>query len=284
MSKDGLQVTAIGQSVTMEYKRCRPFSNSAFTKLALTVMPLSRAKQSLLQSALSADANDSRILMLKQSLADACTKNYNVWKSTHQCKLPCSDAFVTCVHWQGGLFISGADIAKIVAYRLQCQGIKVPSLKKLQEGVVSDLRVLRAGQHFVLENAQSELLRLLRRNGCIKTLKKQKVFFWDSVPHDALFENALEREVMRVGVSNMSGSSECTEGSSSDSSGVEGMRDPEVTYEDMPDLFPAGQLDTLLDGIAASSTTHGERMAMDLFDSGAFLREIDTKDYSSLAY
>ena len=161
-------------------------------------MKYSAPKQSLLQQARLADASDLRILILKQSLAEACMENYSMRKSVYKCKLPCSDEAVTCVYWHGRPLMSGTDIAKIVRYRLACRGIRVKNMRKVEEGIVSDLRPLKHSQDFVLEKARSELLRLLHSNGCIKTQKKQKVFFWDKIPHDSLFENALEREWIRL--------------------------------------------------------------------------------------
>ncbi|KAF9438136.1 homeodomain transcription factor ste12 [Entomortierella beljakovae] len=38
---------------------------------------------------------------------------------------------------------------------------------------------------------------MLYRNNCIRTQKKQKVFYWYSVPHDRLFLDAMERDLKR---------------------------------------------------------------------------------------
>ena len=163
-------------------------------------MKYSAPKQSLLQQTLLADASDLRILILKQSLADVYMESYSMKKSANKCKLPCSDEAVACVYWHGRPLMSGTDIVKLVKYRLACRGIQVKSMKKVEEGIVSDLRPLKHGQDFVLEKARSELLKLLHANRCIKTQKKQKVFFWDKIPHDRLFEDALERELIRLDV------------------------------------------------------------------------------------
>jgi len=71
------------------------------------------------------------------------------------------------------------------------------SLKKFEEGIFSDLRNLKPGIDATLEGPRSEFLEFLYKNGCIRTQKKQKVFFWYSVPHDALFCDALERDLRR---------------------------------------------------------------------------------------
>ncbi len=48
-----------------------------------------------------------------------------------------------------------------------------------------------------LEEPRSEFLEFLYRNNCIRTQKKQKVFYWFSVAHDRLFMDALERDLKR---------------------------------------------------------------------------------------
>lgn len=45
--------------------------------------------------------------------------------------------------------------------------------------------------------SQSAFLELLFKNNCIRTQKKQKVFYWYSVQHDKLFLDALERDTRR---------------------------------------------------------------------------------------
>lgn len=46
-------------------------------------------------------------------------------------------------------------------------------------------------------HGQSEFLELLFKYNCIRTQKKQKVFYWFSVPHDRLFLDALDRDLKR---------------------------------------------------------------------------------------
>ena len=69
--------------------------------------------------------------------------------------------------------------------------------KKFEEGIFSDLRNLKPGTDASLEEPKSEFLDLLYKNNCIRTQKKQKVFYWFSVPHDRLFLDALERDLKR---------------------------------------------------------------------------------------
>jgi hypothetical protein len=104
---------------------------------------------------------------------------------------------ISCVLWRNAFFISGTDIVKIVQFRFLVAGQSIKNMKKFEEGVFSDLRNLKPGVDAVLENPRSEFLELLFKYGCIRTQKKQKVFFWFSVPHDQLFRDAVERELKR---------------------------------------------------------------------------------------
>lgn len=105
--------------------------------------------------------------------------------------------YIHCVLWNMHFFITGTDIVKILVWRFQNAGRTLTSLKKFEEGVFSDLRNLKPGIDATLEGPRSEFLEFLYKNGCIRTQKKQKVFYWYSVPHDALFCDALERDLRR---------------------------------------------------------------------------------------
>ncbi|KAJ7648454.1 hypothetical protein B0H17DRAFT_435223 [Mycena rosella] len=56
---------------------------------------------------------------------------------------------------------------------------------------------LKPGADACLEEPKSPFLDLLFKYQCIRTQKKQKVFYWFSVPHDRLFLDALERDLKR---------------------------------------------------------------------------------------
>ncbi len=107
---------------------------------------------------------------------------------------------------------------RALAFRFEAFGrpVKLAAVKKFEEGVFSDLRNLKPGEDSSLEKPkvsrqaltpvrtvanprppQSDFLDLLFKYGCIRTQKKQKVFFWFSVPHDRLFLDALERDLKR---------------------------------------------------------------------------------------
>ncbi|ELA41104.1 uncharacterized protein VICG_01897 [Vittaforma corneae ATCC 50505] len=105
--------------------------------------------------------------------------------------------YIHCVLWNYHFYITGTDIVKILVWRFQNSGRQLGNMKKFEEGVFSDLRNLKPGIDASLERPRSEFLEFLYKNGCIRTQKKQKVFYWYSVPHDALFCDALERDMRR---------------------------------------------------------------------------------------
>ncbi|KAK1926364.1 STE like transcription factor-domain-containing protein [Papiliotrema laurentii] len=105
--------------------------------------------------------------------------------------------YVSCILWNGLYHITGTDIVRALSFRFEAFGRPVKATKKWEEGVFSDLRNLKPGLDASLEEPKSPLLDFLFRNGCIRTQKKQKVFYWFSVPHDRLFLDALERDLKR---------------------------------------------------------------------------------------
>lgn len=106
---------------------------------------------------------------------------------------------ISCIFWRGKFFVTGTDIVKILIFRFAQAGRPVLNAKKFEEGIFSDLRNLKAGSEAVLEEPKSEFLDFLFRHGCIRTQKKQKVFFWNCVPHESLFLDAIERDFKREG-------------------------------------------------------------------------------------
>jgi len=105
--------------------------------------------------------------------------------------------YVTCVLWNGLYHITGTDIVRALVFRFEAFGRPVKNMKKFEEGVFSDLRNLKPGVDASLEEPKSPFLDLLFKYQCIRTQKKQKVFYWFSVPHDRLFLDALERDLKR---------------------------------------------------------------------------------------
>ena len=104
---------------------------------------------------------------------------------------------ISCVAWRGKHFITGTDIVKILRFRFACIGKPIGNVKKFEEGVFSDLRNLKAGEHASLEEPKSEFLEFLYKHNCIRTQKKQKVFYWFEVRHDDLVLEAFERDAKR---------------------------------------------------------------------------------------
>ncbi|KAK3070371.1 Transcription factor mst12 [Teratosphaeriaceae sp. CCFEE 6253] len=105
--------------------------------------------------------------------------------------------YVSCVLWSNLFHISGTDIVRCLAFRFQAFGRPVKNSKKFEEGIFSDLRNLKSGTDASLEEPKSPFLDFMYKNNCIRTQKKQKVFYWYSVPHDRLFLDALERDLKR---------------------------------------------------------------------------------------
>jgi len=105
--------------------------------------------------------------------------------------------YVSCVLWNTLFHISGTDIVRCLSFRFQAFGRPVKNSKKFEEGIFSDLRNLKSGTDAALEEPKSAFLDFLYKNNCIRTQKKQKVFYWYSVPHDRLFLDALERDLKR---------------------------------------------------------------------------------------
>lgn len=107
------------------------------------------------------------------------------------------EGFVSCVFWNNLYFITGTDIVRCILYKFQHFGRTITDRKKFEEGVFSDLRNLKLGTDAVLESPKLEFLEFLYKNQCLRTQKKQKVFFWFNVPHDKLMADALERDIKK---------------------------------------------------------------------------------------
>ena len=156
-------------------------------------------QQNFAQQNILSEASDERVANLKQFLADAPHKMNNAQQGDmYRYPLLDSNEYVTCVYWNGEYLMSGTDIVRIVQYRFRCRGVSVPRPKKLEEGIFSDLRNLKPGHDAVLEEPRSELLKFLYEKECIRTQKKQKVFYWYKIPHDNLYHDAMERELRRL--------------------------------------------------------------------------------------
>jgi hypothetical protein len=112
--------------------------------------------------------------------------NWNPNESIRRFALP-DGSSVSCVLWNELFHISGTDIVRALTYRFQCLGRSVSTQKKFEEGIFSDLRNLKAMSDSSLEESRSPFLKFLYENQCIRTQKKQKVFYWFSVKHDKLF-------------------------------------------------------------------------------------------------
>ncbi|TPX65782.1 hypothetical protein SpCBS45565_g04942 [Spizellomyces sp. 'palustris'] len=144
----------------------------------------------------AADSSAAELLdRLKLFLATAPT-NWDPEQTIKRFALP-NGEHISCVLWNNLFHITGTDIVRSLMFRFQGFGRPVKNVKKFEEGVFSDLRNLKPGIDATLEEPRSEFLEMLYKNNCIRTQKKQKVFYWFSVPHDRLFMDALERDLKR---------------------------------------------------------------------------------------
>ncbi|KAI8987885.1 STE like transcription factor-domain-containing protein [Mycotypha africana] len=141
---------------------------------------------------------DERLRKIDELKYFLCTAT-NDWDPNQAVRtfpLPTGES-VSCVFWNELFHITGTDIVRCLLYRFHLFGRPVTNLKKFEEGIFSDLRNLKPGMDASLEEPKSEFLEMLYKNNCIRTQKKQKVFYWFSVPHDRLFLDALERDLKK---------------------------------------------------------------------------------------
>ncbi|KAI8899386.1 STE like transcription factor-domain-containing protein [Globomyces pollinis-pini] len=122
--------------------------------------------------------------------------NWNQNESIRRFTLPNGES-VSCILWNELFHITGTDIVRALIYRFECLGRSIVLQKKFEEGIFSDLRNLKPMADSTLEESRSPFLKFLYENQCIRTQKKQKVFYWYSVKHDKLFLDALERDLKR---------------------------------------------------------------------------------------
>lgn len=147
-------------------------------------------KNSLLLQTEDPEVRERRVRLLEYRKRGACKKF----------ELPGSGGeMISCIQWDGEYYITGTDIIKIIVYRLRLEGhlVSLGEMKKFEEGVFSDLRHLKAGLGARLEEARSEFLEWLCRHGCIRTQKKQKVYFWKAVDVEKLISDARCRQQKR---------------------------------------------------------------------------------------
>ncbi|KAL7752441.1 hypothetical protein RI367_001975 [Sorochytrium milnesiophthora] len=105
--------------------------------------------------------------------------------------------YISCVLHNNLFHVSGTDIVRTLLFRFQAVHRPVRNAKKFEEGVFSDLRNLKPPTDATLEPARSEFLEWLYKHNCVRTQKKQKVFYWFSVPWDQLFYDALDRDLQK---------------------------------------------------------------------------------------
>jgi hypothetical protein len=98
------------------------------------------------------------------------------------------------------IIVNLLDIVRLVLSRFVGFTGKNPlNMKKFEEGIFSDLRRLQAPADCVLEATRSDFLVFLFNLDCVRSKKKQKVFFWKSFIRyaNSLLCDAVERELAR---------------------------------------------------------------------------------------
>lgn len=91
--------------------------------------------------------------------------------------------FITCILWDGKCYITGHDIVMLI--KLFLDDNEMVEEKKLIENIWSALRSIK---NVRLETSKSELLRWLDLQGCVRTIKTQKLFEWSSVDYHDLID------------------------------------------------------------------------------------------------
>jgi len=91
--------------------------------------------------------------------------------------------FITCILWDGECYITGHDVVMLI--KLFLNENEMIEEKKLVENIWSTLRSIK---HVRLETSKSELLRWLDLQGCVRTVKTQKLFEWSSVDYHGLVD------------------------------------------------------------------------------------------------
>lgn len=121
--------------------------------------------------------------------------------------LPSTGEVIHCCVWEGAHYITSFDMIKILKVLVIDDGsgrmfddLIDTEGKKFEENVFSVLRQLKVGTGSQLEDSRSAMLDWLQRHDCIRTLKKQKVFFWHSVDFFALAREIRTRCLARMGI------------------------------------------------------------------------------------
>lgn len=117
--------------------------------------------------------------------------------------LPGTEETLHCVAYGGLHLVSGYDIIKTFRVLVFSSGsgalLASTASRKFEEGVFSVLRRLKVGPHCRLEDNRSDMLAWLHQNDCIRTVKKQKVYYWQCVDFFSLAAEIRSRCLSRAG-------------------------------------------------------------------------------------
>jgi uncharacterized Zn-finger protein len=106
-----------------------------------------------------------------------------------------SNEFISSFYWNEDYYISVIDILKITKFQLKLLGYKIIKQKKFEGYIFS---ILRSIKNFKCETSNSKLLNLMYIGNCIRTQKKQKIFYWNNFPHEEIFYEFLDKGMSTV--------------------------------------------------------------------------------------
>ena len=123
--------------------------------------------------------------------------NQNRYIDSIAYRLPNGD-HISCILYDSLFYISSSDIFKIARFRHEMIGRPVDRKDlKFEEGIFSDLRKLKEDVHWRFEQSNSQLLDFMVSIGATSKAKRQKIYFWFSVPHDMILSSSVYRMIKR---------------------------------------------------------------------------------------
>lgn len=111
-------------------------------------------------------------------------------------RLPATLEHIHCVLWEGQYLMTSCDIIKVLRVLVRAGGHGQAD-RKFKESVFSALRRYRPGLECQVELAHSRLLLWLQQHGCIRTIKRQRMYYWHKVDVFGLADEIRQRAVRR---------------------------------------------------------------------------------------
>jgi hypothetical protein len=137
--------------------------------------------QGLEPQSLAAAGHDF-LMFLGTATNNWCRKDNHRTSSQRFKRLHLFGLEISCSRWKNEFFITTNDIIKATVIRYQLEGKPLPEYRKFKEGIVTDLKQLKMDRDGKLAATQSDILRYLAANQIVTSLRRQKLFYWKSVP------------------------------------------------------------------------------------------------------